>query len=79
MKKYMELTKEVLEKLDECPRCKAKLEQRDRRAIECEVCGLRIRLSSWKADIVITCVIISFGLGILLGFLLWAIPKATGA
>ena len=75
METFKEETKNVLGKVDICPRCKNHLEQDiGNERIQCSACGLRIKLSSkYKAlctNVGITglCVIL-FGIGIAYGLL----------
>ena len=50
--KFFDLTKALLEKVEECPNCKGKLHQESKHKIECETCGFRFYTTSkYREDI----------------------------
>jgi predicted RNA-binding Zn-ribbon protein involved in translation (DUF1610 family) len=53
MKNMHDLTQIVYEKVDECPNCHAKLEQKGRLRIECPTCGFIIKTDT-KSDLYLT-------------------------
>jgi len=67
---HHDLTQAVLQKMTECPRCKAKLRQTTERTIRCDTCGFRIRTSSWHEDLYSDLVLLGImllGIGFIVG------------
>ena len=74
MKNMHDLTQTVYEKVDECPNCHAKLEQKGRAKIECPTCGFIITTDT-KTEIYTNYAMIGVAFALLIGLIIgisWA-------